>query len=215
MVTGRVNHFRIFSETDGVHPGESKTRFLARHGVGFGPADPDRMPYYLLLVADPEEISYRFQYELDVTYAVGRIHFDSLEEYARYARSIVAAETHPAPRPARAAFVGVRNDDDRATRLSADHLIEPLSGQLVGEQTDWIFDVRLADQATKATVRPTCSGGVETPALLFTASHGMGFPERASSPTSRPGSTSVSGLAGPSAMAAAGSARFLLRCCRC
>ena len=141
------------------------------------------MPYYLLIVADPEEISYRFQYELDVTYAVGRIHFDSLEDYVRYARSVVVAETYPQPRPARAAFVGVRNDDDRATRLSADRLIEPLSAQLVTERPDWSFDVRLAEQASKETVTDLF-GGSDTPAVLFTAGHGMGFPER--DPRQRP-----------------------------
>jgi hypothetical protein len=174
--TDLAHGFRIFAGVDGVRPGESKTKFLARHGVGFGPADPERMPYYLLLVADPEVIPYRFQYELDVTYAVGRVHFDTVEGYANYARSVVEAETHSAPRPPRAAFIGVRNDGDRATELSADHLITPLATQLTDEQTHWTFDVRLADEATKVTFSQVL-GGVDTPTLLFTASHGMGFPE--------------------------------------
>jgi hypothetical protein len=70
----------------------------------------------------------------------------------------------------------VRNGGDRATELSADHLITPLAAQLTCEQTDWTFDVRLADDATKVTFSQVL-GGVDTPTLLFTASHGMGFPE--------------------------------------
>ena len=171
-----AHRFRIFAESDGVCPGESKTRFLARHGIGFGPADPDRVPYYLLLVADPNEISFRFQYELDVAYAVGRVHFESVDDYAQYAGTIVRTETAMTRRPARATFVGVRNDDDRATRLSADRLIDPLSRQVLAERSDWSIDVRLGEMATKATFG-NLLGGSDTPALLFAAGHGMGFPD--------------------------------------
>jgi hypothetical protein len=109
-----------------------------------------------------------------VQYAVGRIHFDSAAEYAQYAHSVVQVETSGLVLPRQTAFFGVRTDGDQATMLSADHMIKPLALKMAADQTAWQVRTLVGGEATKSQLGKLVGG--ETPALLFTASHGMGFP---------------------------------------
>jgi hypothetical protein len=170
--------FKIYQGADGYRPNDTASSFASRHDVRVSdPADPEKVPYYLLIVGSPHEIPFHFQYQLDVQYAVGRIHFDSLQEYANYARTVVAAETGDRMPNARVTFFGPANRDDRATHLSAAHLVEPLFRYLQDRYADrWLFDAILRDDATKARLLRLV-GGPETPALLFAACHGMEFPK--------------------------------------
>jgi hypothetical protein len=175
---GQTEHFQVYKEGQGHAPGWTASRFLAAQGGArlADPADPEKVPYYLLIVGSPEQVPYSFQYQLDVQYAVGRIDFgDDLDAYANYARNVARVETggtRPAPN---AAFFGVANPDDRATKLSADHLLLPLYESLKTRYPRWHMDLTQADEATKANLLGLMSRP-EPPSLLFTASHGIEFP---------------------------------------
>jgi hypothetical protein len=167
-------HFRVFSGEDGLRPGESKQAFLARHGAGPGPVDPWKVPYYLLLVGDPTELPFAVQTQLDVQHAVGRLHFDALEDYARYAASVLAVELGAAPAREGLHLFGVANPGDRATEASARGLIDPLGTWVRERRPEWALGIDLGESATKARLREVL-GQPAGPALLFTASHGASF----------------------------------------
>lgn len=162
----------------GFRPNDTKTSWLGRQGASVGPADPEKVPYYLLIVGSPERVPYRFQTLLDVQYGVGRIYFDTVEEYARYAESVVLAEKTKIGLPRKMAFWGTSNADDPATKMSSEQLIVPLLESLKKDQPvkPWALEPVMRDQATKDYLHRLLNGP-EAPGLLFTASHGMGFPK--------------------------------------
>ena len=161
---GRLHErfFREFAGEDGYREGESKVAFLARHGAGPGPADPEKVPYYLLLVGDPETIPFSFQYQLDVQYAVGRLCFDEIEEYRRYAESVVAAETGGGVRSPRASFFAPANPGDPVTGSTCAHLARPVADAVRQAHPGWSVETALADEATRGRLE-ACRRGAGLP----------------------------------------------------
>lgn len=158
----------------GYLPKDTADKFMRRYKASPGTVDPTRLPYYLLLVGDPTEIPYRFQYELDVTYLVGRIHFETLQEYANYAHSVVMAEKNNLRLARRAVFFGPAHAGDIATQLSSTMLVDSLSGKLSEKKKDWQVELLTPEESRKARLSSLLGGG-NAPALLFTAGHGVGF----------------------------------------
>jgi hypothetical protein len=174
------NRYKEFSGEQGFQvgrtPEESYTTFLARAGVGFGAPRPSKVPYYLLIVGDPEAIPYRFQQLLDTQYAVGRIHFDTLDAYVHYARSVVEAERRPPQRRRRLVLAGAHNPGDPSTEASATVLLPELGKALAESDATagWNIEHWEPERAHQAHLLQLL-GGAETPALSFIACHGLSF----------------------------------------
>lgn len=155
-------------------PGESRTDFLARHGASPGQAQPQSLPYYLLFIGDPDEVPFDFQFQVGGQRAVGRLSFQTADEYALYAENLVENERSASPRRDRVTLFGVRNADDHPTELCEKYLIEPLESGLRRGRFGW--DVyRAQPRETSKAGLAHFLGGDKTPSLMFCAGHGVCF----------------------------------------
>ncbi len=173
--------FRVFSGADGWRPGESASHWLVRHGSSLNIIDPDDgVPYYLVIIGPPNEVSFEFQYSLDLSAAVGRIDFPTLEEYKAYAASVVGFETDAAKKTARRLDIFAPcHDFDRATQLFTSQVAGPFCEGVdkrppLGQKFGFGIHPVLGDDATKDGLIRTLRQG-DPSSILLTGSHGMAF----------------------------------------
>jgi hypothetical protein len=176
--------YKEFEGPSGIWPGDDARRWVERQGASFTVVDPAMgVPLYVLLVGSPAEISFEFQYLLDLYWCVGRLHFDAPGDYGTYVARILAYEDAATVRNRKkAAIFTVRNDADRATGLLHDQVAEPIVNGTNGVRTltgfkGFALSAYLAEDATKEKLSALLTGrepgGV--PAFLFTGSHGVQF----------------------------------------
>ena len=176
--------FAIYEGADGFHLGEKTAAWLDRQGVRMDVVDPAKgVPYYLLIVAPPDVIPFEFQYSLDIYWAVGRLWFDSADEFRQYADSVIQYETMSAVPPTRnVALFATEHDFDNATQLFTKHVVRPLADGEgatpipVGKRQEFGLQTYLGEAATKAALANVLRGmDGGAPSLLFSGSHGMQF----------------------------------------
>jgi len=159
----------------GYNPGENAADFLKRNGVGPGPIDPRRMPYYLLLVGGPEQIPFAFQSQLSrLGYAVGRLAFSDPFEYAQYANSLIQMERGEYLMPRTAAFFDAAPENDPGVKLPGEQLVAPLVSDFdkqFGPQGWKVQDIT-GEFAVKSNLAGLLGGG-RTPAFLFVNAEGL------------------------------------------
>jgi hypothetical protein len=165
MRTGRSDFRPLLFDCGGCDP-EDWWAWIHRRLLA--PAAPGREPpFYILILGDPQRIPFGFQMALQAGAAVGRVHFDTAEEYRAYFRKLLAR------RP------GIRGLDifapchDEATEIAAAQFAIPLA--------DWAGRKRLACRALidarGARKRATRAGfealGQTGERILFATGHGF------------------------------------------
>ena len=138
--------------------------------------DMRRVPHYILIVGGPGLVPFRFQSLLDSAAAVGRLEFDSLEDLKTYGEKIIRLEKAASPVVRRKTiFFATDGGPDDATYYSRRYMAEPLADHTrtrLGFETHEL----MGDDATKDQLLKTLRG--TRPALVYTASHGIGAPDQ-------------------------------------
>lgn len=176
--------FKIFSGNTGVLPGQTAERWAQQRGVSLtAPVDPYQggVPYYLLIVGAPDRISFEFQALLKLQWVVGRLYFDDVTDYGRYANAVVQYESgaHIPVQSKSAAVWVTRNPGDLATAMLSGAVCQDFldSTNPLGGRSQFNLEAFPNEKATKAQLieilRGTVPGGA--PAVIFTGSHGCGY----------------------------------------
>ncbi len=193
LIDSRANaaqqFFKIFTgntgATPGVTPGQTAASWIRPLCVSLDtPVDPlNGMPYYLLIVGPPDTITFDFQASLKSQFAVGRLYFDDIEDYGRYAQAMVQYESKSyTPIQSRSAALWVtRNPGDLATAMLSGTISQDFlpPGTPLGTRRNLNFlqNAFVNEKATKARLIEILRGNLPggPPAVILTGSHGCNY----------------------------------------
>jgi hypothetical protein len=136
-----------------------------------------KVPHYVLMVGGPELLPFHFQSLLDTVANVGRLAFDSTKELKQYVDKVIRLETAPDPLVKRQVilFAPEYPPDEYGrmdpTHYSRDNMVKPLN-EFIRQQLNFQTTALMGDDATKKNLLNTLRGA--QPALVYTASHGLG-----------------------------------------
>jgi hypothetical protein len=141
----------------------------------------DQLPHYVLVVGGPEQVPFRFQALLDTAASVGRLAFDSIDQLRTYVDKLLRLEAASQPVPTQQVIFfapdgGILHDGSYdPTYFSRRFMAQPLAGHVrsdLGFETVELF----GENAEKGALLEVLRGA--SPALVYTASHGMAAPNQ-------------------------------------
>ena len=131
----------------------------------------DKVPQYILILGGPDQIPFSVQSLVDTVAKVGRVAFDDLRDLEIYVEKLIRLENAPEPVVSAEAIVFAPDHGlPDPTYFSREFLAKPLA-EYVRDKIKILARTYLGWDATKENLKEACGG---TPALVFTASHGLG-----------------------------------------
>ena len=185
----QVGNPALFKTLDPPAANKSASAWLEDQHNSLNVVDPAKgVPYYVLIVASPDDISFEFQYELDLYWAVGRLWLQKPADFERYAQSVVDYETKPGTASRKIVLFAPDFDgkDNGAGKLVSANLIQPMIAAGLGQAEKFPLQSFLGKDATKNNLQNIFTAS-EAPALMFTASHGLLEPAKSDDLPARQG----------------------------
>jgi hypothetical protein len=147
---------------------ETGGEWLKRHGVESAEQNPEKTPYYLLLIGNPKDVPFSFQYEL-VQHAIGRLSLPTLKNYRNYAKNIVEYEQ---TNSVRKNWVLCAPKHDYFTTQSSKWLMSIMNDDIWKTRTDRVENF-IGEDATKANILQRFNDLTNNSELFFFAGHGV------------------------------------------
>ena len=131
----------------------------------------NKVPQYVLILGGPEQVPFAVQSFMDTVAKVGRVAFDNLGDLRVYVDKLLRIENAPEPlvAPEVILFAPDHGLPD-PTYFSREYFAKPLANH-VRDRINMETRRILGWDATKNNLKQACDGN---PALVFTASHGLG-----------------------------------------
>jgi hypothetical protein len=137
----------------------------------------NKAPHYIMIVGGPDQVPFRFQSVLSTVANVGRVDFDMLHDLKQYVHKLLRVETAEDPLVTREVVVfGPDAGLPDPTYFSKEYMAKPLAGH-IRDELGFATHAFLGKDATKKNLLNVLNA--KKPALVYTASHGLGALQQA------------------------------------
>jgi hypothetical protein len=135
--------------------------------------DGERAPGFVLILGGPDQVPFGFQSLLHTVASVGRLAPERLEDLQIYVDKVLRLERAAAPAVDREVLFFATDEGPRdPTHFSRAYMVEPLAEHVRGLGGGYDVHLLQRDEATKPRLLRALQE--RRPALVYTASHGLG-----------------------------------------